>query len=257
MLKWGENLSVFKSRAIIIKTLDYRENDKLVWLFSEKLGKISSIAHGAKKSKNRLSSLTLPFCYGEYVLFKGKNLYTINEGEIIDSFQSLLGDLDTLMYASYLCELIDIAVQEEESNRDLFREFVTAFYLVKNRVGDIEVLVRAFEVKLLFYTGYGLNLETCSHCKKKINTSDFIDFISYGGICDSCNKANGLRISRTAYNILKYLSMTPLEKICRLNVSEELKNELEKVMNEFIHHNYSRKPKSLEMINLLKRSDKK
>ncbi len=223
-------MSVFKTRAIIIKTLDYKENDKLVWLYTEKLGKISSIAHGAKKSRNRLMSLTLPFCYGEYVLFRGKNLYTINEGEIIDSFQSLLGDFDVLMYATYLCELIDIAAQEEESSRDLFRELITTFYLIKNGVGDIEVLIRAFEIKLLSCTGYSLNFEG--------------------------NRINGLQVSSVACSILKYLSKTPMENVHRLNVSEKVKNELEKTMGEFIYHNFLRIPKSLEMINLLKRSGK-
>ena len=42
-------------------------------------------------------------------------MYTLNEGEIIDSFQSLLGDLETITYASYFCELIDISMTEETS----------------------------------------------------------------------------------------------------------------------------------------------
>lgn len=44
-------LSIFKSKAIVIKTLDFKESDKIIWLFTEKLGKISVIAKGAKKVK--------------------------------------------------------------------------------------------------------------------------------------------------------------------------------------------------------------
>jgi DNA repair protein RecO (recombination protein O) len=90
----------------------------------------------------------LQFCYGDYVVYKGKSLYTINESSIIDSFQDLLNDLDTLTYASYFCELIDICMQDEESNRELFRNLVTAFYLIKNKVVDIETLARAYELKV-------------------------------------------------------------------------------------------------------------
>src|SRR3712207_9006835 len=41
--------------------------------------------------------------------------YSINEVEIIDSFQSLLSDMDTITYGSYFCELILIALEQEQS----------------------------------------------------------------------------------------------------------------------------------------------
>lgn len=44
-------LAVFKTRAVIIKTQDVRESDKLVWLFTEKLGKVSTVARGQKKAE--------------------------------------------------------------------------------------------------------------------------------------------------------------------------------------------------------------
>lgn len=110
----------------------------------------------------------MPFCYGDFVLFKGKNLYTLNEGEIIDSFQILLKDLYSLTYASYLCELIDIAMVEEESNRELFKDFITVFYLMENKAVDYDLLMRAFELKLISYSGYNLNLDNCVICKEHI-----------------------------------------------------------------------------------------
>ena len=63
------NLSVFETKAVIIKTQDYRENDKLVWFYAEGLGKITAIVRGAKKSKSKFLSLTLPLCYGEYMVY--------------------------------------------------------------------------------------------------------------------------------------------------------------------------------------------
>ena len=37
------DLAVFETKAVVIKTQDYRENDKLVWFYTEKLGKITLI----------------------------------------------------------------------------------------------------------------------------------------------------------------------------------------------------------------------
>jgi len=236
-----------------LKTQDLKEADKLVWLYTEKLGKISAVARGAKRSKSKFLASTLPFCFGEYIVYKGRSLYNISEGAIINSFQELMGDLDHLTYASYLCELIDIAVQEEESNRELFKTFVSCFYLMSKKVVDLEVMARAFEVKLLEATGYGLNLEYCCQCKSKINTSNYISFQYGGGVCNQCEKVNGMYVSYATYNILKFLSKLSIDKVYRVSMKTEEKDELYRVLSIIIAQNYTRKPKSLEIYAFLKK----
>lgn len=237
---------------MVLKTQDLKENDKIIWLFTEKLGKISVIAKGAKRSKSKFMSLTLPFCYGNFMVFKGKNLYTLNEGEITNSFQSLLNSLESLSYASYLCELIDIALVEDESNRELFKEFITVFYLMEKNVIDIELLIRAFEVKLLYYSGYYMQMDNCTICKTPINTSNYMNLQYLGGVCKDCNKINGMKISYSTYNSLKYLIKTPIENVYKLSLSSDTKLEMNKLLSYIISDSFGRKPKSLETYNFLK-----
>ena len=118
-------LSIEKTKGVIIKSIDYKENDKLIWAYCEELGKITFIAKGAKKSKSKNLALTLPLCFADYIFFKGRNLYNLQEGKIINSFQGLLDNLDKLTYSSYICELIDICVEDGEVNKELFKEFIT------------------------------------------------------------------------------------------------------------------------------------
>jgi len=245
-------MAILKTRAIVIKTQEFKENDKLVWLFSEDFGKITAIAKGARKNKSRYTSSTLPFCYAEFVLFKGKNLYTINEITIIDSFQQLLRNLDTITYASYFNELIDITLENDEVHKELFKELVAAFYFIKNDVIDIEVLARTFETRILRATGYGLNFNQCVKCRKKITMSNNIDSTLYGPICKDCEKLNSIYISNPTYNTLKFLNNFGMDKINRIIVSKTSKNELYKILSFMISQNYTRTPKSLEMFNYLK-----
>ncbi|AYD40972.1 DNA repair protein RecO [Clostridium fermenticellae] len=244
-------MSVIKTRALVIKTQDIKEKDKLVWLFSEKLGKISTIAKGSKKSKSKLFSTTLQFCYGDYIVHKGRNFYVINDSFIIDSFQDLLQDLDLITYASYFCELIDISMSDEESNYQLFRYLVTAFYLLRNKAVDVEILARTFEIKILKHTGYALNLENCCICRKKINSSNYINFQYFGGVCKDCSKYNGAYVDFATYNTIKYLYRVQLENIYKLNLSRNIKNEVYKVLKIFIEQSYFRKPRSLDTLNSL------
>ncbi|MEG0307438.1 MAG: DNA repair protein RecO [Clostridium sp.] len=240
-------MSTIKTRGIVLKTQDYKENDKLLWIFTEDMGKVSVIAKGARKSKNKNFSNTMPFCFGEYILYKGRALYTLNEGRIIDSFQDLLNDYDTLIYGSYFAELIDITM-EEEINHNVFLGIVKAFYLMRNKAVDEELLARAFEIKLLKAVGYGISLEKCAFCGCDINMSNYISFQYYGGVCDKCDKQYGTKVSSATYNGLKFLNKIQLEKVGRLNLDKATKAEIKKILSTFMELNYRRKPKSLSLL---------
>lgn len=193
----------------------------------------------------------MPFTFGEYVLYRGKSLYTINECQIIDSFQELIGDLETLTYSSYLNELIDIATVNEESNRELFKLLVSTYYLLRHKVIDTEILIRAFELGLLKNTGYGLILDKCVKCGKSINKSNYIDLNSYGFCCSDCKAHLSANISYSTYNIIKYINNLPFDKLSRLSLTKENKGEVYDVLSKLVGQSYSRRPKSLDMFNYL------
>ena len=245
-------MSIIESNAVVIKTQDFKENDKLVWLFSKDLGKITVVAKGSKKSKSKNLSLTLPLCYGEYLVYKGKNLYTLSEGKIINSFQSLLENLEKLTYASYLCELIDICVQEGEKNEYLFKELITCFYLMDTNAIDYELLIRSFELKLLRATGYGLNFDNCVLCGKNIETTNYISLSHFGGVCEVCKREHGIFVNKATYSTLRFLNKTPIDKVYRLALNNETKLEIAKVTVFIISSNYAKRPKSLEMLKFIK-----
>lgn len=244
-------LAIIKTRAVVLKTQDIKENDKIVWFFTEKVGKISTIVRGVKKSKSRFLSVTLPFCFGEYVFFKGKSMFSINEGGIIDSFQELLNDLESISYSSYFNELIDMSMVEGESNVNLFREYVTALYLLKNKVASSDTIARAFELKLLQNTGYTIDFNHCTKCGRRIISTNFISSQYYGGICKRCEKDNAIKISYESYSILKYINSLPLRDIHKVTLSEKVKEEIYKITYTFICQSYAKKPKSLEILNTI------
>ena len=245
-------MSLLKTKGVILKSQDYRENDKLIWIYTEDSGKVTAIARGSKKSKSKFLSITLPLCFGEFSLFKGKNLYNLQEGKIINSFQGLLNNLDKLTYSSYVCELIDICVEDNEQNLSLFRDFITCLYLLNTDALDYELLIRSFELKVLKSTGYGLIFDRCSICKKPISVSTYISLSNFGGVCEECNKDHGVYLSKAAYSALRFLNNTPMDKVYRLNLTDEVKKQIEKVTTFIIYSNYSKRPKSLEMLNYIK-----
>ena len=101
--------------AIVLRSMDYGEGNKIVTLLTKTGGKAGVLIRGAKKVKSKHASLAQPFTYGEFVFFRGSGLGTLNHGEIIKSHHLLREQLDLAAYASYAAELTDRSVQDDEA----------------------------------------------------------------------------------------------------------------------------------------------
>lgn len=243
-------MPLVKVQGIVLKHINLGEADKIITLFTDKLGKISAVAHGARKPKSRVMSSTQVFSYCEYVLYKGKSLYTINQSEIKESFQQVLKDLYTLTYCSYLTELVDTLTQEGENNVELFRLLLKTMYMMTEETADKELVVRYFELNAMSISGYMPDLYRCTVCSEM--KGGFTGFSSsLGGlVCGDCmgNVGNAVRIDVSALNVMRYLLRTSIDKIHMLKVSERDKNNMKKIMKNYIKYYLERDFKSLDFL---------
>ncbi len=213
-------MNKIKAVGVIIKTMEYRESDKIATIYTDVCGKISCLAKGAKKNKSKLTSATNDFIYGEFILYKGKSMYHMEDFSIIETFRQFAENLTKITYASYFCEIIDISCIYEEANVALFKEFITALYLLKLDIMNPETLAKIYEIKALSLNGFSIeDLETCSKSLK---------------------------------NVIKYILNNPLKSLYKLKIEGIIKEELDIILNKTIISNFMRKPKSLELLNYIK-----
>src|SRR5690554_1201034 len=100
------------TEGFVLKNRKYRETDSILTIFTRKVGKINAIAKGARRPKSNLLAGIQPFCYSEFVLYKGRNLYTVSQCDSKEIFYPLREDLKKLSYASYLMELVEAVIVE-------------------------------------------------------------------------------------------------------------------------------------------------
>ena len=56
-------------KGLVIRTVDYKETDRLVTIFTEQKGVVTAMARGARSLKSRKLSSTMQFCYGNFILY--------------------------------------------------------------------------------------------------------------------------------------------------------------------------------------------
>src|SRR5690606_23607621 len=102
---------LYRVEGIVIRSMDYGENHKIVTLITNSAGKVGVLIRGAKKVRSKHASLAQPFTYGEFTFVRNQGLGTLHYGEPISSHHALRTDLDLSAHASYIAELMDRAIQ--------------------------------------------------------------------------------------------------------------------------------------------------
>lgn len=106
--------------AIVLRRADYRENDRMLTLFSPTLGRIDALSRGCRRPKSPLMAASELFCAGEYVLYQAGERTTVVSCSITDSFYPLRNDFERLSHGMYALELCSAAVQPAQENERLF-----------------------------------------------------------------------------------------------------------------------------------------
>lgn len=197
-----------KVDAIMIRSCDYKDNDKILTLFSLQEGKITASVKGVKKAGAKLKFCAQPFCFAEYVLTKKGDRRTVISATNTDGFYVLREDIEKFYAGSALCEICDRLLFEGIVNEELFLYAVTA--LKNSCQGDgVEELIR-FTIKALSLSGYMLSLEACAECGSTLSGRVYFDISGGSFFCGDCAKGAGT--GENTFNLLRKCADLPYDE---------------------------------------------
>ncbi|MFZ5965906.1 MAG: DNA repair protein RecO [Bacillota bacterium] len=250
---------LLKTEGVVLKQNKFGEGDAILTIFSRKMGKIQGVAKGAYRQRGKYSLGAQVFSYGEFVLFKGKELYQISQIDIKQSFYKLRENVDRLAYASYILELTGTVITEGQTNNRLFETLLRCLQELSTMDDNFQIITKAFELKLLNYSGLKPVLDKCVQCGKEIGESAFFHPEEGGVLCGVCCEEGFAvsRISKTTLNVMNYLLETDFSSLKRLRIKEYILLELEKIMRQYIGTHLERtKFNSLDFLNLINNNSK-
>lgn len=187
--------------------------------------------------KSRHAALTQLFTLGEYVFFRnGTGLGTLNAGEITVSHHRLRGDLYMAAYASYACELLDRILLDEETGSFWFQQ-LKACLVALEEGKDPGIILNVYEMKMLQTAGYTPELNSCVSCGELRDDDELLISPRLGGVlCKYCRQRDpqSMIISPRTLKLLRLFERLDLRKLGNIDVKDETKVELKKVMRSFI-----------------------
>jgi DNA repair protein RecO (recombination protein O) len=229
-----------RTEGVILRRKDFGESDRILVLFTEKMGRISGIAKGSRKPGSKLAGHLELFTRSSFLISKGRNLHLITQAETIDSYQNLRRDLRGIGTGSYVVELVDAFSYEEGSNLKLY-ELLVATLEALAEGEDRAVVTHYFELHLLDLVGFRPELFICVECGEKIVEQDqFVSGELGGVVCPKCiTSISRGSIRPVSARILKYLrhfQRSDLKSLLALSLPPEVKEGLQQTVHYYLTH---------------------
>ncbi len=167
-------------------------------------------------------------CFGEYVLYKSGNTYSINSCETIELFYNIRTDLDKLKYAAHITKIVNDVTTENQNTYKVMQLFLNTLYMISETDKDLSLINSVFTLRLLSIIGFRPMIDECKNCKSKEDLTYF-SFRDSGFKCSVCSKQDkgAIEISVTTKDAIRYIILADAKKIFSFEVPKETIKELE------------------------------
>ena len=217
-----------KTKAIVVRTTDYKDYDRLVTLITDNLGKITVLMKGCRKPTAKLRFASVPMFFGEYLLNETSGRYTVTGCDCIEPFYNLSQDIDAYYCACCMLQTLDRVSQEGENTLGVLGILIKHLAMLTNRtIPSYEVLIRFIDA-FAIDGGYSVGMTTCRRCGDAVVEGVYSN---EGVSCKTC-KSYSLDNMTLDYSVMEYLNEVLTDKTHARVVSLDLiKKALEFAFN--------------------------
>jgi DNA repair protein RecO (recombination protein O) len=231
-------MAFLKTRGIVIKEVGIGEADKIITIFSRNRGRISALAKGGKRPKSKLSAGSQLMSYGEYVLYSGKDMYSVNSCEVLEPFYEIRNDMVRLTYAAHFLDIVMEIIQENQSSPKLLQLLLNSLYMLTKTEKMPELVSRIFELRALTTAGYAPHVRNCMICGCEQEKVYSFSFSKCGFICDreTCTAEDRFapELSNGASKAIQHIVYKRMEELFSFNLSNDVLEELGHITKRYL-----------------------
>ena len=214
--------------GIVLRTVDYRESDRILNVFSKEHGLITVTARGCRKLGSKLGIIANQFCYGELELYQRSGKFSLASAELLQSFYPIRESYEQLLSATRIVKMTERISEPETANEPLFLLVYNALSLIAygdNDPADIEL---CFAAKLLKLAGYAPVLTYCVKCGKDLRSCKELRFSNAlgGSLCDECGGPY-VTVSALSLEALRRMLNLEVADMRKVRLPEAVRKELE------------------------------
>ena len=241
--------------AVVIRTVDYNDNDKMVTLLTQDYGRMSARIRGCKKPACKLFSAASLFCCGDYSFFEKDGRYGVKGCAIRRTFFGLQSDYDAYAAACFIADAVDKVAQEDDVPSGLFTLTVNALYALDTGAAPAGTVLCWFLQRLLHIEGVYPSLAACAACGSE---PPFVKFSAEhgGALCKNCARGVKAEPIDDAFLIaLRLLARTAAKDLGCVSISEDVQKRLSTALIAYLEHVLQRPLKTARFLGIGAKKD--
>lgn len=225
----------YRTQAIVLGHFEYGEADRILKLYTLEKGKVSAIAKSVRKISSRKAGHLEPFTHVNLFLAKGRNLDIITQAEAVNPRIGLREDLNLVVLASYVVEVLDRFTYEEGPNTGLFRLLTHTLNRLETRE-NVETVIRYYEIRLLDLLGYRPQLFACIDCGEAVREEDqFFSPLAGGVACPKCGRvrAEAWPITKDVLRYMRHFQRSDWKALSSIVIPGEILNGMTSLIESY------------------------
>jgi DNA repair protein RecO (recombination protein O) len=193
------------TEALVLRTYSLGDADKIALFLTRANGVVRGVAKGARKMKSRFGAGLEPFTFVQltYRAKEDKELVSIQQTEILQTFFPFAGNPETLTDWAYLGELIIALSPPHEPNPKLYDLAKSCMETLARRPEIRRPVRNYFSIWLLHLSGLLPGWNLCLRCHNPLAAAGGVYVDSrYHLYCENCRPAPARPFAPATYSLL-------------------------------------------------------
>lgn len=237
---------IVKTKAIVLKAIDYSESSIIATIFTKEKGKTAVIAKGARKPKSKFAAFFVPGQLLEVVYYykQSRSVQTLSDVSFAEKLNSLRVDIQKMAFAVTTLELVGQLLHDNEVNESLF-DFMETFLAWADKQEEMPKLIFPYvQLRLAEYIGVGLQMVN----EGRANGGGYIN-ISSGTLSKEATGQHAEQITAAQFAFVKKSLHSTNASVLQIVMGiDEVKNLIEILDKYFTYHIEGVKPRKSDKI---------
>lgn len=241
-------MPIDQAEAIVLRTSNVGEQDKLVVLFARDKGLLKGIAKGARKFGNRFGSGLEPMSVIRVFYYEKerRDLVIVSGCDLLESFFEIQSEPATAILLSYFAELIEEFAPVRAREDVLFRLLLAVLRALRDG-SDRSAVAAYFEAWFLRITGFLPDFHRCRKCRRALGAG-WLAPKRDGAYCEDCAPIKKDGVAAEVHRFIDWAARNPPTSLGEPPFGPEEVARVRRTLQAMIVYHLEREPRTLALL---------
>ena len=226
----------FNCRGLIIRTVDFKEKDRLLSVLTADRGLITICAKGVAKPNSSLAFVSMPYMLCDFVVSVSHGYFYLKDASIIESNSGIMNSLEQMTVAAHISSCLMDCTLQSENSKEAYELAVYAYYMLANNKGKYLLIYSAFNWRLLTIAGFTVQYDLSAPTLKASGDKPdrYMINITGGNGGGNQNRSFNRLLEGSTVKALNFFSECDLNRLFTSNADKRIERELKDFTTDYL-----------------------